>query len=382
MENLAYLHLAFAYEDHETYELVSWEDLFNPSVVPDWKRLSSKAWKYMLPLALTISLLGTVSHVFALERGDQVSSVRNLQQRLKTAGFYHASITQVYDLPTENAVRHFQKVAGLPVDGVIDADTLAKLKSWRTSPGIDASQSKNVSKTTNKHLTGITHPKNTTSSKIVPGQSHHSHFLKKGDEGEDVKSLQERLRTAGFYYGNATSIFGPITEEAVKRFQTAYKLKVDGVVGAATLAKLPPVAVGNPENSPKKVVNRDKFHLGDRGEAVRVLQEHLIEAGYLKGQPNGYYGSNTADAVTRFQKAHQLEANGIAGSSTRGKLYSLVNNNSEGEFTTLEIQRRLQERGFYKGQLNGMMANDTKKAIKRAQEFYGISLSDIKRGNF
>jgi peptidoglycan hydrolase-like protein with peptidoglycan-binding domain len=63
-------------------------------------------------------------------------------------------------------------------------------------------------------------------------------------------------------------------------------------------------------------------------------------------------------------------------------LYNLVRNSAKSDFTTLEIQRRLHEKGFYKGQINGMMANDTKKAISRAQEFYGISLKDIKNGSF
>ncbi|MHC5721939.1 MAG: peptidoglycan-binding domain-containing protein, partial [Nostoc sp.] len=62
--------------------------------------------------------------------------------------------------------------------------------------------------------------------------------------------------------------------------------------------------------------------------------------------------------------------------------YSSVNTTSKSEFNTLEIQTRLRERGFYKGKLNGVMADDTKKAIKQAQEFYGISLKDLKSGRF
>jgi peptidoglycan hydrolase-like protein with peptidoglycan-binding domain len=42
--------------------------------------------------------------------------------------------------------------------------------------------------------------------------------------------------------------------------------------------------------------------LGARGEAVRILQEHLINAGYLDKGPNGYYGFHTADPVSHFQK--------------------------------------------------------------------------------
>lgn len=131
MENLAYLHLAFAYEDSTPSELVSLSSLFNKAAAPDWKRLSGRAWKYMLPLALSLSIIGAVSSVMALEKGDQGPSVRNLQQKLKTAGFYQASVTQVYDVSTQEAVRRFQKAVGLPVDGIVGASTLQKLENWQ-----------------------------------------------------------------------------------------------------------------------------------------------------------------------------------------------------------------------------------------------------------
>ncbi len=186
---------------------------------------------------------------------------------------------------------------------------------------------------------------------------------------------------AGYYYGNSTGIFGPITVEAVKRFQQAYNLDADGVVGPATLRKLPPSGVGYGEDAAKRASD-DKLRIGDRGEPVRVVQEQLIKAGYLEGEPNGYYGPYTADAVRRFQAANYLAASGVAGSTTRAKLHSLVNTASKSEFDVLEIQRRLHERGFYKGSLNGVMGNDTKQAIKQAQQFYGISLNDVKSGRF
>ncbi|MBG1261906.1 peptidoglycan-binding protein [Nostoc commune] len=378
MENLAYLHLAFAYEDSTPNELVSFSSLFNKAAAPDWKRLSGRAWKYMLPLALSLSILGAVSSVMALEKGDQGPSVRNLQQKLKTAGFYQSSVTQVYDVSTQDAVRRFQKAAGLPVDGIVGANTLQKLESWQAKkPTTRATQAKRTTAVSAQ-------AKNSSTTSSATSQRRNPNYLAKGDEGEDVRALQERLRVAGFYYGNATGIFGPITEEAVKRFQDSYKLSVDGVVGPATLGKLPGVGIGDGEEAPtnQKVVNRNKFRIGDRGEPVRVLQEQLIQAGYLEGEPNGYYGPYTADAVRRFQAANYLSASGVAGPTTRAKLYSSVNTASKSEFNTLEIQTRLRERGFYKGKLNGVMASDTKKAIKQAQEFYGISLKDLKSGRF
>lgn len=387
MDNLAYLHLAFAYETSESSELVSLNTLLDKASAPDWKRLSGRAWKHMLPLALTLSILSAVSSAIALERGDQGPSVRNLQQKLQQTGFYQAPISQVYDFPTEDAVRRFQQAAGLPVDGIVGTNTLQKLENWRPTQVGSANNTQRQ-----KPATANTQPKTTTTATTVRTTSTVSSvtnkrrnlsYLAKGDEGEDVRVLQEQLRVAGFYYGNATGIFGPITEEAVKRFQTAYKLDVDGIVGPATKARLPQQGVGYGEDSASKpVVERDKLRLGDRGEAVRVLQEHLIKAGYLQGEPNGYFGPYTADAVRRFQAANYLAASGVAGPTTRAKLYNSVKSASKSDFSVLEIQRRLQEKGFYKGQLNGVMADDTKKAIKQAQEYYGISLSDIRSGRF
>ncbi|MDZ8186708.1 MAG: peptidoglycan-binding protein [Nostoc sp. ChiSLP02] len=366
MENLAYLHLAYAYEDGTPSELISLSCLLNKATAPDWKRLSGKAWKYMLPLALSLSILSAVTTVMALEKGDRGPSVRNLQQKLKSAGFYQAPITQIYDASTEESVRRFQKAAGIQVNGVVGPTTLQKLENWRTK----------------KPNTATTQAKKTSTISSTTNQRRDSNYLMKGDEGESVRVLQERLRVAGFYYGNATGIFGPITEEAVRRFQDSYNLSVDGIVGPATLSKLPPVGIGDGDEAPRKAADRNKLRLGDRGEPVRLLQQHLIQAGYLEGEPNGYYGPYTADAVKRFQAANYLTPSGVAGPTTRAKLYSSINTVPKSDFSVLEIQTRLRERGFYKGKLNGVMADDTKKAIKQAQEFYGISLKDLKSGRF
>lgn len=55
---------------------------------------------------------------------------------------------------------------------------------------------------------------------------------KKGDKGEIVKHIQRALHLL------PDGIFGKITEEAVRSFQSENGMKVDGIVGPATLAKL------------------------------------------------------------------------------------------------------------------------------------------------
>lgn len=54
---------------------------------------------------------------------------------------------------------------------------------------------------------------------------------------------------------------------------------------------------------------------GARGESVVALQERLAAAGY-KVQADGHYGDETRRAVTEFQKASGLKADGIVGAKT------------------------------------------------------------------
>ena len=58
-------------------------------------------------------------------------------------------------------------------------------------------------------------------------------ILKKGDNNENVKLMQEKLGISP-----AVTNFGPKTEEAVKAFQTKNGLTPDGIVGDTTWAKI------------------------------------------------------------------------------------------------------------------------------------------------
>src|SRR3954454_14888321 len=62
--------------------------------------------------------------------------------------------------------------------------------------------------------------------------------LGKGDHGWDVVVLQRVLAMRGHSPGPADGAFGPHTRQAVKRFQRASRIAVDGRVGPQTTAAL------------------------------------------------------------------------------------------------------------------------------------------------
>ena len=63
-------------------------------------------------------------------------------------------------------------------------------------------------------------------------------ILKRGSTGPEVTGLQQRLQDLGFDPNGVDGIFGPGTETAVKAFQQANGLTVDGKVGPITRAAL------------------------------------------------------------------------------------------------------------------------------------------------
>jgi Putative peptidoglycan binding domain len=62
--------------------------------------------------------------------------------------------------------------------------------------------------------------------------------LKQGEEGEWVSYFQQMLEDAGFSPGPIDGVFGPRTDEAVRTYQDAYQLTVDGIVGPETWGQL------------------------------------------------------------------------------------------------------------------------------------------------
>jgi len=146
-----------------------------------------------------------------------------------------------------------------------------------------------------------------------------SRLLKIGVRGTDVRQLQQALRALGYDPGGIDGVFGARTAAAVRAFQTARGLTVDGVVGTQsrrTFASMLEVS----QNAGALDPNGPILRPGDRGEDVRELQSVLKSAGYDPGAVDGIYGDRTVAAVKSFQRTAGIEVDGKVGPVTRRSL--------------------------------------------------------------
>jgi peptidoglycan DL-endopeptidase LytE len=148
--------------------------------------------------------------------------------------------------------------------------------------------------------------------------------LKIGMKNDDVKQLQQILKNKGYFtYHTATGYFGPITETAVKNFQSAFGLPQSGVFDRKTYERL----IANPQKATAVQPTASRtLKIGSRGKDVSQLQSQLKLLGYFTYPSiTEYYGTITAEAVRKFQKDYGLSVDGVAGSKTLNKLQEVLN---------------------------------------------------------
>ena len=125
--------------------------------------------------------------------------------------------------------------------------------------------------------------------------------IKSGSKGEVVELVQRMLNEKGYACGSADGIFGAKTESAVRSYQKAKGLSVDGIVGDNTYAKL---------------LADSLLKNGSRGELVKQLQTRLNEQGYKAGTADGIFGRNTEQAVKALQSVAGITVDGKVGKNT------------------------------------------------------------------
>ena len=131
-------------------------------------------------------------------RPDGSARVRSLQRRLRALGQQPGPVDGLYGPLTAAAVRRYQSVAGLAVDGIAGPETMKALHAEWPQP-------------------------------VALGAG----YGQRGGSAQ-VRAVQLRLRATKHSAGPADGMFGPHTEAAVMRFQSEKGLAVDGVVGNKT----------------------------------------------------------------------------------------------------------------------------------------------------
>ena len=162
------------------------------------------------PIPICPLILQTCDHrAMRLYRfGDSGTAVRDIQDRLSALGYPCSTDPRSeFGEVTQSAVVSFQRLRGLPADGIVGPET------WRAIY--------EASFRFGDRLLYLRRP-----------------MLR----GDDVAELQRRLNSLGFDAGKVDGILGPNTLRALVDFQQNRRMAEDGIAGPRTLAELQQVA--------------------------------------------------------------------------------------------------------------------------------------------
>jgi len=161
-----------------------------------------------------------------------------------------------------------------------------------------------------------------------------------GDRGLAVNDVQKRLHDLGysstaFETEMREAYYGENTSQAVRDFQEARGLRIEGSVDENTWQELVEASI----------------RLGDRflylrippfrGDDVSEVQRYLNRLGFNAGREDGIFGQDTDGALRAFQHNMGLPVDGIAGSSTISCLQRLKH--ALKETSVAEVHETLQD---------------------------------------
>lgn len=172
------------------------------------KNIGSKI-KAALAIALSTSFLFTgkaSADSPILKVGDNGQKVEELQRTLRVLEFYdYPEVEGYFGTDTRSALMNFQKEHGLDVNGIADAETFKALDE-----ALDERYPE-IEYRGNMRLHSV---------------------------GEDVRALQQVLKTLGYYGMRPNGVFNANTASAVRTFQFDYGMQVDGVVNERLIKKI------------------------------------------------------------------------------------------------------------------------------------------------
>ena len=268
-----------------------------------------------------------------LQYGSKGSRVTQLQQDLKTLGYYTGAVDGDFGAATKRAVIAFQSANKLTPDGKAGTKTLTMLAALLASGGSD--NSSNTGSNSGSSSSG-------SSSADTSGLTR---TLRRGYTGDDVIKVQNRLKELGYYTKEVDGVYGLGSMAAVKAFQQNNGLTADGLAGKATFAVLfsssaitaGGSAAGSTGSSGSSSGNTDnsgssgntgtsdttaypRLSKGSKGEEVSKMQSALLALNYPI-YVDGDFGAATEAAVKLFQGVNGLDCDGVAGSVTLSVLY-------------------------------------------------------------
>lgn len=323
-----------------------------------------------------------------LEYGSKGTRVTKLQEALNQLGFSAGKADGRYGTGTQQAVTAFQRAQGLSVDGKAGKQTLQRIEKVLAG-----------------EVTNVTPAPATPTPTPNPYGTVPSRTLRKGYQGDDVKSVQSRLKTLKYYSGSVDGKYGTGTMAAVSAFQAANGLHADGLAGTATYKILySDAAVPYSETvvtpTPASTVPSRTLRSGDSGDDVKNVQTRLKALGYYTGTVDGKYGSGTVAAIVTFQTQNGLKADGAAGSGT----YSVLFSDSAREYTKTEtaaptatpaatpsrtlrsgdtgddvksLQTQLKSLGYYTGTVDGKYGSGTVSAVVAFQKNNNLTMDGV-----
>ncbi len=188
------------------------------------------------------------------------------------------------DAALGSAVRAFQQSRGLLADGVVGPQTTRALNGTRWQLGDRI----------------LLH---------VPG-----HLLM----GDDVAALQQRLLELGFSSGRVDSLFGPLTDAALRQLQRGVGLRPDGVAGPSTLRALAQLSRSVGGGAPEALREADRVRSAGPSLAGRLV---VLDPGHSSTDPGAQRdGLVESDVVLDLARRVEgrLAAVGVQVVLTRG----------------------------------------------------------------
>ncbi|MBR2823739.1 MAG: peptidoglycan-binding protein [Clostridia bacterium] len=160
-----------------------------------------------------------------LRFGSSGEEVRKLQTRLTELGYYTGKVTGSYKENTQKSIRAFQEAMGLSPTGAADVRTLEAIYGSAAA----AKQTEEEDADLSGFLVG-----DGENGSDLPTSVAFTKKLKSGSRGQEVKQLQARMTSLGYYGGPISGNFAKQTLRAVKAIQSQNGMAATGQVDEAT----------------------------------------------------------------------------------------------------------------------------------------------------